>query len=839
MTQATYRVLLDLDRDGFVCQGVSASDALNIIPTPVHHWLVGTTISASGSTVEKVQESTIYGLYKYRCVTGTNTQGGMRFGDDGSGVDDIAVSPSTNYRFSAWVKGISGYAAVPMIARVTDEDGTTLGTASFTLTADWAQVTVSVATLVGSTYVRLTLRKDTDATAVTFDAAGFMLVTGTSAPTAFNAGDPSNAYDDITQYVHSARWSNGLSSAYEQVAKPAALTLVVNNHNREFHSENLSAELLTNGGPTFTFSSDDPTGWTVVGESGSDPELSEVGADEGHGGTGSGYVNFYKTASPLYMYQAVLTPGKRYRVVLGINRVDAGGIFVLSGSKTVSPVYRTTGVKTFAFTAYSTFFTLIGTGAVNITIGSVSVKEGGAYYGIMRGTLVVIRATSGAVVNQQMYVGKISNKQYTPGVYGGKQVTITAEDAMAKLLNIEYEPPLMTDVTTDEPLTELFNNVIVPWPYLSSFWVLGTDGASTLGVDTVLADSSTFLTADTGYTTLAYVGDNSDTGRGVMAQAFIRDVVAAEMGGRFWFDTRSSQFTFHNRNRDVLNETIFASLSHDDLDSGDYAEGADMVNSVTVNFQPREVGGAAVVVWSATNLPLAIAPGETRVITARYRDPDQENARIGATDGLIPVLGTDIRAGLTEDGGGDSANNLVGFSVDYKGQSAKVTLMNNSTGRTIYINTLQLKATPIYAYDRQVVSASDGNSQVDNDPEARRLDLPLVGSESDAQGYADYTIARFKDPASVYRKASFNANKTDGRMVNALSVAIGSRIAIADSYMGHDADYIVVGEAHSLSAGGEMTHEVTWILKPISRQTFWVLGVVGKSELGSTTVLAF
>lgn len=839
MTSATYKTLLDLDRDGFMCQDVISTDALNIIPTPVYWWLIGTVIHTSGETITKTQGATIYGLYYYRVTTGTNVAGGIRFGDDGVAINDIAVSASTAYRWTIWVRGVSGYTGVPMTARVSDEDSTALGNTSFTLTADWQKVTVNVTTAVGTTYVRIIVRKDADATDITFDVTGFMLVLGTTTPAAFNAGDPSNAYDEITAYVATASWSNGMSDGMEQVAEPATLSLMVNNHNREFLPENLGAELLTNSGPTFTFSGDNPVGWTVFGESAADPEVSEVGAGEAHGGTGTGSINFYKTSTTasLYIYQNILAVGARYRCTIDISYIGAGGVQIYSGGAIIAPTYQTTGIKTFVFTAIGTAFAIVVVGAPDITIASVSVKQGGAYYGLSRGMLCSIRATAGAVVNQQLYVGKIANKRPSVGVYGAKQMEIMCEDALAKLVNIEYEPPLQTDVTTDEVLTEMFDNVVVPYPYLRSFWVLGTDAASTLGLNTILADSSTFLEADTGYTELEYAGDNSDSGRGVMANAFIRDVVAAEMGGRFFFDTRTSKFTFHNRNRDVLNETIFASLTYDDVEGGDYVDGEDVINHVTINYQPRKLGEAAVVIYTATNVPLQIAAGETKTLTARYRDPNQEDARIGAVDCLIPVVGTDIVAGFTELN--SNAGRYLGVSVDFNAQSAKVALTNSHGWRVMYINTLQLKGTPIYTYDRQFVEVGDANSQVENDTESKRLDIPLVGDEALITDYAYNVLSRFKDPASLYKNVRFFANKNDTRMANALSMVIGSRIALVDSYLGHDADYVVVGEKHVLTAGGDHTHEVNWIFKPVTRQTFWILGVVGKSELGSTTYLGF
>jgi hypothetical protein len=237
MTLPTVRIAVDWDDDFFICYDALPTDALNLVPSALHHTYVSSTISALGSTVTRVNSFTAYGVAYYRCVTGTNVQGGMRFGDDGGTIDEIAVSPSTTYRFSAWVRGISGYAAIPMTARVTDEDGTALGNTSFTLTANWAQVTVNVTTAVGSAFIRLTIRKDTNATNLTFDSAGFMLVAGTSAPAGFNVGDSSNGYDVITEDVRSANWVIGKSNWRDTIPAEGTVALIVNNFDRKYSPE--------------------------------------------------------------------------------------------------------------------------------------------------------------------------------------------------------------------------------------------------------------------------------------------------------------------------------------------------------------------------------------------------------------------------------------------------------------------------------------------------------------------------------------------------------------------------------------------------------------------------
>lgn len=90
----------------------------------------------------------------------------------------------------------------------------------------------------------------------------------------------------------------------------------------EMPARSVGAEVLTNPGSPFGFTGDNPTGWDVVGEIGTDPEVSEVGAGETHGGAGTGYCNLYSSAtitSPKIRQDSKLTVGVYYEVTLNIN----------------------------------------------------------------------------------------------------------------------------------------------------------------------------------------------------------------------------------------------------------------------------------------------------------------------------------------------------------------------------------------------------------------------------------------------------------------------------------------------------------------------------------------
>lgn len=94
-------------------------------------------------------------------------------------------------------------------------------------------------------------------------------------------------------------------------------------------TQSLGAEILTNPGNPFTFTGDNPDGFTITGESGSDPEVSEVGAGETHGGAGTGYVNLYSSATNFQpRITASLTAKLWYEINIDMDVKNSGQIFI-------------------------------------------------------------------------------------------------------------------------------------------------------------------------------------------------------------------------------------------------------------------------------------------------------------------------------------------------------------------------------------------------------------------------------------------------------------------------------------------------------------------------------
>lgn len=653
-------------------------------------------------------------------------------------------------------------------------------------------------------------------------------------------GTFAGAIDDITGYVVSAEWGFGMNSPYQELADVSNGRLMLDNRLKYFTPETTGSELISN--PTFAsanWTGDNPNNWTVTGESGSDPEISQVADYEGHGGSGTGSANFYSTTNTLSISQTILTVGRSYCVSLRITNSVEGAIRIYNGSTAISPKLRNPGTYLYYFYAGATSLKIESTGAVDITIDDVSCKQTNLYRMMSKGMLVRIQGVYSSDTNQY-YIGRIADIDYgidpRSGQIGGQAVTLTLEDPLKDLIDAEYQPPLLENVTAHDIITRLVDDGAVRWPYSSQFWLVGVQGASEVGETTTLYDP-TIYSGEAGITTHSFVGDFADRGHGVSGYGYIRDVVEAECGGRFWWDGRVGAFKFHSRHHDILNNTVAATLTTADLIDIGYVQTPQLYNRVTINYTERKVGAANSVIWQMGGLPMRLVNGDRKTVTARYRDPDNTGVRIGIKNEVTPYVGVDYICNFNEDGNGTDVSTFVTVSVEWGATSAKVTFDNHS-GFTIYLTYAQLRATPLIAVP-STVEALNPDSIYTYDVHELTKETRALSDIVTADAYAGFLAAKFGNPIAAIESIRFKAFANSTTASAAHDRAIGDRVTITDSYTGHDADYVIVGERHSYSAGSGDGQITSYVLKPVARETFWRVGTADYSEVGVTTRLAF
>lgn len=638
--------------------------------------------------------------------------------------------------------------------------------------------------------------------------------------------------------------------------------------------------LITNG--SFDdWTADTPDEWTEL-----DSDVTEVASGQDKTGAGTGAANLFGGGSATITQTLPIIGGRVYRVDLVVSYISGTDATVRAGFVTQEnyteyyATARAVGTYTFYLTHpgaldryYDADFALsvVGTAPVEATIDSVEVTPvsfvtrymdlttvgyqiapTGAVLQLAspyRGTLMKLTASYMELENVQLWVGKVTAVTPAPSIHDAERViTIVCLDPMDQMRDRDYLPHFQEDVTVDVALDKMFRtDPFVTFPYAASYWVLGVPGSSELGINTLLYDGPP-MDFDTGIAVAPFVGDNSDRSQpsasdnrdvvkqGVSVMGYIRDLMALEVDGRFFWDGRTSQLIFHNRHHDLTTATPTATINN--WTTAQFIASDRVYTEVEVVYQPREIGAVDSVVWTHADLPLKLAPKQAMTIQVRYSDPDNPGVRVGAKDVRQLAKNTDITGFENSDGTGSRRLRFLARHVDIRGNGATIQLQNNRSAGDIWITVLQLRGTPIKTYQQERVKATAPELQAVIDPIVYPYSAQLISDEDTAMQTADFLLSRYGKIRRRFASITYRAQVSDARMRNALQLTVGDVIRVESDNLQHQADYIIVGEQHRVNiARGE--HDVTYILKPRDNLDFWLLGDEVHSILGVSTYLVF
>jgi hypothetical protein len=134
----------------------------------------------------------------------------------------------------------------------------------------------------------------------------------------------------------------------------------------------VGSELVVNG-DFANWTGDNPNNWDVIGEVGADPEVSEVGAGQGHGGGGNGLANLFSSAASLRLQQVVFTVGSWFILTFDLDTRTSGTLRIQDGATSFFVDYTSTGDKLLTGRAGNVALQVRIANA-DITIDNISVK---------------------------------------------------------------------------------------------------------------------------------------------------------------------------------------------------------------------------------------------------------------------------------------------------------------------------------------------------------------------------------------------------------------------------------------------------------------------------------
>ena len=453
----------------------------------------------------------------------------------------------------------------------------------------------------------------------------------------------------------------------------------------------------------------------------------------------------------------------------------------------------------------------------------------GAYYGELVPFRKVRVQSTYEGTTRTMYVGWIDTIEPQGG--DGRTVAMRCVGAKQFMQDQTIRLPLLENLRSDEIIQAILEKLQTPPALTGQHWILGLAGASELGESTYLADLAPSYSLDTGDTTFPYVADTWDKNfhgnqyvgesweAGFKGYDAIKDVVKAERG-RFFFD-RTGVATFWNRSRLQTSVTLAATFDNEHK-SADYRYGEDIINDVRVMVYPRQISDAAVTLWELEE-EIQLRPA------SKLKRPKTVRATFTDEDSGVEIAGYEPYVDQFVVADGDSA----GYTVDFQARGAQIALTNHTENK-VTISTIVIKGRRLTSFDTIEVQVIDGASRVAYGWKEYVVDSKLQADLNLAESVADYELFRRKDPLGVFYSLEVQA-VDDTRTEQILTRTMGDRIRVIDDQLVHDAEYFIIGEAHTW--GLRQGYKVKWNLERADAQSYWMLGTVGYSELGETTYL--
>lgn len=385
------------------------------------------------------------------------------------------------------------------------------------------------------------------------------------------------------------------------------------------------------------------------------------------------------------------------------------------------------------------------------------------------------------------FVGTLTALSVVPGAYGERKTLCTVVDwmddaAKQKINNVATQ----VGKRADELLTTLIANV-TRQPVSTSFaeaqtaWPYALDTAQDEST-TAMAELVKIADSDLGY--IYVIGDTSAGGKLRFDDRRVRQAAAANSA------TLSSTMSDMDTNRD--RERV--------------------ANRVKAVVHPRvvDVDATTVLYTLDQTAPPSIAPGASLVIFAPYTDPTTRAVRVGGTDMVTPVSGTDYAFGT---GPGDtSLTASLGVSVSYGGNGAIYTLTNNGAV-TGFVTLLQARGRGLYDYNAVTVSETDSTSKTAYGEKVLTLDMPYETNETTANSIADVYLSKLKDPRYYVDGVSFVANNSDALMTAALAREPGDGCILTETVSGLSGTEFFINDV-TLTLLGNNIIQCSWVLAP-------------------------
>jgi len=232
----------------------------------------------------------------------------------------------------------------------------------------------------------------------------------------------------------------------------------------------------------------------------------------------------------------------------------------------------------------------------------------------------------------------------------------------------------------------------------------------------------------------------------------------------------------------------------------------------------------------------SISAGATKTFTAAYPTSGTASTSKAVDFWQNLTATTDYLANDAADGSGTNRTSSISVSLTKRAQSMDIALTNGHSG-TVYITKLQAQGNPVTVKDPVEISASDSTSQTAFGKRSYPHPGKFIPDSSEAQNWADFHVAVWKDPVPLLR-LTIVANRSTATLTDVFTREISDLVTVTasnDTGLGIAEDFFIEQIAHKLDA--QLNHRAMFTLSQASGYAGFF--IIGESSLGNTTRLAY
>jgi hypothetical protein len=282
--------------------------------------------------------------------------------------------------------------------------------------------------------------------------------------------------------------------------------------------------------------------------------------------------------------------------------------------------------------------------------------------------------------------------------------------------------------------------------------------------------------------------------------------------------------------RQILEDTVEANLGNTMLlDSPETEDGGDLINYARARVFPRSVQ-EDVTLFALTE-PFFLGPGEERSdIYGPYRDPDGRNSNNVSAKEVTVVAEMNAQQDMA---GADLSAYLEVTSAPDVSEVAFNLVRNNHPTLGGWVM-LAAEGDGVFTYTAIDRKAEDADSIEQHGRLQEDVDLHYLVNPLEALAFAEWIVAKHKDPRMRARRSRFLANTSAFHMLAFIFLDIGSRFYQEQSLANVAGDFFIQGVHFTVGRGGLL--HFTWYTKEAEDDLVWELGT---SALEVDNALAF